>query len=195
MAIVNRVMFFIDGENLVMRFQNMKKQDRKPKDGCIHIENTFVWHSDIIPNEIRDIFRVSYYTSGVGDEDKLTEIKQKIKAVKYDYLGPLYSSLGGLSHQKYSGQLFPRVYKKTKQSERSKGVDINITIDMLDYARLENVDTMYLLSGDGDFIPLIEAVMRLGKRVNVMALSDGLNPQLKYCADEFECIDDKLFQW
>ena len=65
---------------------------------------------------------------------------------------------------------------------------------MLNSASLGNVDALYLVSGDGDFIPLIQAVMRKGMQVNLLALSDGLNPQLPISVDEFECIDFLLFQ-
>jgi len=65
---------------------------------------------------------------------------------------------------------------------------------MLNSSLMENVDALYLLSGDGDFVPLIREVMRRGKQVYVMALSDGLNPELQVTADGFELLDSKIFQ-
>ncbi len=88
----------------------------------------------------------------------------------------------------------PRVFKKDKRAAKSKAVDINIAVDMLNYASVEHIDAVYLVSGDGDFIPLIQAVMRKGKGVHLMALSDGLNQELPLCVDDYVCIDDRLFK-
>ena len=193
-----RVMFFIDGENLVFRYQKMLEKGYEPLNAGIHKKDVYVWHSDIIRNIPRDIVRVTYYTSAVGDENEILSLSKEIKRIKYNYTGPRYGVGGGRygggsRSEQYTGNIFPRVFKKDNRSAKSKAVDINIAVDMLNYASLENLDAVYLLSGDGDFIPLIQAVMRKGTRVHLMALSDGLNPQLPIAVDEFECIDDKLF--
>lgn len=71
---------------------------------------------------------------------------------------------------------------------RIKGnMDIELTIDALNMA--EKVDEIYLLSGDGDFRPLVEELQRRGVRVNVVSsvasqpamVSDDLRRQ----CDEF----------
>jgi uncharacterized LabA/DUF88 family protein len=54
------------------------------------------------------------------------------------------------------------------------------------------LDTLFLLSGDGDYIPLIQEVMRQGKKVVVGALTNGLNPRLKHMADMFVDLDSAL---
>ena len=193
-----RVMFFIDGENLVFRYQKMLEKGYEPLNAGINKKDVYVWHSDIIRNIPRDIVRVTYYTSAVGDEAKILSICEDIKKIEYLYKGPIHGGGGGQfggSHgEQYKGNIFPRVFKKDNRSAKSKAVDINIAVDMLNYASLENLDAVYLLSGDGDFIPLIQAVMRKGMRVHLMALSDGLNPQLPMSVDEYECIDDSLFE-
>lgn len=194
-----RVMFFIDGENLVFRYQKMLEKGYEPLNAGIHKKDVYVWHSDIIRNIPRDIVRVTYYTSAVGDEVKILSICKDIKKIEYNYKGPSYGVgggrySGGSRSEQYKGNIFPRVFKKDNRSAKSKAVDINIAVDMLNYASLENLDAVYLLSGDGDFIPLIQAVMRKGMRVHLMALSDGLNPLLSTAVDEFECIDDSLFK-
>lgn len=193
-----RVMFFIDGENLVFRYQKMIEKGYEPLNAGIHEENIYVWHNDIIRNMPRDIVRVTYYTSAVGDEAKILSTCEDIKKIEYLYKGPIHGGGGGRfgsSHgEQYKGNIFPRVFKKNNRQAKSKAVDINIAVDMLNYASLESLDAVYLLSGDGDFIPLIQAVMRKGMRVHLMALSDGLNPLLPTAVDEFECIDDSLFK-
>lgn len=142
---------------------------------------------------------ITYYTFAVGDEGRILLLKNKIKEIEYLYKGPPYGVGGGRYIpgricEQYSGNVFPRVFKKPSQSEKRRAVDINITIDMLHYASLGNIDAMYLLSGDGDSVPLIQAVMRKGARFYLMVLSGGLNPQLPISVDKFEGIDDRLFQ-
>ena len=129
-----RVMFFVDGENLVCRYQAMLAKGYQPLNGIDYEGDVFVWHSDIIRNTPRDIVRVTYYTSAVGDEDKVLSISERIKKVKYHFQGPPYGvggRFGGSKSEQHYGYIFPCVFKKVNKSTRSRLVDINITIDML----------------------------------------------------------------
>src|SRR4051794_12186407 len=51
------------------------------------------------------------------------------------------------------------------QAERpgAKGVDISLTKDMLVQAFLGNYDIAVLVAADGDYLPVVEEVKRLGK--------------------------------
>ena len=51
---------------------------------------------------------------------------------------------------------------------RQKGVDVLLAVEMLDHAFRKNMDEAWLLAGDADFVPLVEAVTRLGTWVNVI---------------------------
>lgn len=62
------------------------------------------------------------------------------------------------------------------------------------HAYRDNYDILYLITGDGDFKPLIEEVIRTGKQVYVAALSNGLNPVLKLAADVFVDLDPYYFK-
>jgi uncharacterized LabA/DUF88 family protein len=71
---------------------------------------------------------------------------------------------------------------------RIKGnMDIELTIDALNMA--EKVDEIYLLSGDGDFRPLVEELQRRGVRVNVVSSVASQPPmvsdELRRQCDEF----------
>jgi len=79
------------------------------------------------------------------------------------------------------------VFKKSKQQEKAKGVDISLTKDMLSHAFMDHYQIAVLMSGDGDYIPVVEEVKRLGKRVVVWFFgeTEGLNPKLRLAADEF----------
>jgi uncharacterized LabA/DUF88 family protein len=57
--------------------------------------------------------------------------------------------------------------------------------DMLSHAFLDNYDLAVLVCGDGDLVPLVQGVKRLGKWVIVAFFDHCLNPKLRRAADEF----------
>jgi uncharacterized LabA/DUF88 family protein len=80
----------------------------------------------------------------------------------------------------------PEAFKKTKGQEKAKGVDIALSKDLLSHAFLGNYDVAVLVAGDGDYVPLIAEVKRMGKVVYVLFFSEsGLNPELQLASDRF----------
>jgi uncharacterized LabA/DUF88 family protein len=61
---------------------------------------------------------------------------------------------------------------------------------MLDTRR--NFDTAMLVAGDGDYVPLVEEVKRLGKRVHVHFIEQVTNPHLRRSADVFKDITELI---
>lgn len=104
------------------------------------------------------------------------------------------SRVSGIAYFRISCYVVPKVFKKPSGMDKCKGVDMSIAIDVLNYSSMDNVDCLTIVTGDGDFIPLIKESMHKGKIVNVMALSKGLNKDLKVTADSFKCIDDLFFK-
>ncbi|MGI9074506.1 MAG: NYN domain-containing protein [Bryobacteraceae bacterium] len=86
--------------------------------------------------EIINVIRSTYYTSICGDLDKIRELEEKI----------------------WNVGMQPCVFKKTCREEKAKGVDIALTKDMLVHAFLDNFDIAVLVTGDGDYVPLVEEV-------------------------------------
>ena len=112
---------------------------------------------------------------------------------------------------KYVGQLVLRPYKvkellRDKEREGSflyqgtvegeKGVDIGITIDMI--SKMAHYDAAVLISGDTDFIPLIQYLKDSLKLVYSLSLSRGeqgqlqlFSPQIKNAVDYFHVVPEK----
>ena len=67
--------------------------------------------------------------------------------------------------------------------------DVGISIDAVRIA--PSVDTIVLVSGDGDFIQLVEYLKNQGKRVEVMAFGRSASSKIKEVADEFIDVEDK----
>lgn len=69
-------------------------------------------------------------------------------------------------------------------------MDITLTRDMLSHAFRDNFDVALRFAGDGDYVPLVEEVKRLGKPVHVCFFQDGLNGKLRLAADHFTDITE-----
>jgi uncharacterized LabA/DUF88 family protein len=81
-----------------------------------------------------------------------------------------------------------REFTDSMGRRRIKGnMDIELTIDALDLAA--HVDQIFLVSGDGDFRPLVEALQRRGVRVTVVSTMSSHPPMvaddLRRQCDEF----------
>lgn len=61
--------------------------------------------------------------------------------------------------------------------------DVGITVDAIKTAA--SVDVIVLVSGDGDFIQLVEYLKNQGKRVEAMAFGKSTSSRLRETADEF----------
>ncbi|HEY8706667.1 MAG TPA: NYN domain-containing protein [Burkholderiaceae bacterium] len=169
-----RMMVFVDGENLVFRYQETLKRGRKPREDLVHEPDVFVWAASFTTlAQQHEILRTTYYTYVVGDDVRLASIKTALQAQRFDkHMASLLPS-----------SLSPVVFKKDSKGRSGKGVDIQLSVDVLSHVYRGNVDSILLLTGDGDFAPLIDEVRRAGVLVYVSAFADGFNPTLRERAD------------
>ncbi|MBU2828738.1 NYN domain-containing protein [Acidithiobacillus ferriphilus] len=185
---IPKTFVFADGENLVMRYQAMVEAGHKPKNDVIHIPDVFVWHPGITTWSCMDIQRATYYTSAVGDQPKIKLLRSQIAATTFDFT----HEYGDVPEA--TGQLVPRIFHKQAKSRKTRNVDINIIIDMMRAAHLNSAEVLLLLSGDGDYLPLVEECMRLGKPAWVCSFSSGLNGDLPTSVDLYVSLDEIFFQ-
>ena len=61
--------------------------------------------------------------------------------------------------------------------------DVGITVDAIRLA--PSLDVIVLVSGDGDFVPLVEYLKNQGKQVEIMAFSKSTSSKLKEIGDDF----------
>ena|SRR3990167_153455 len=185
MALVKSAML-VDGENLVFRYQSMVKDGFKPRESVEHICDKLVWADGIERLWTTDFYRVSYYTSCVGDSLAIDGLKKRISNIGFELSGSQQSYFGKIN-------LSPHVYKKEKSSNKTRLVDINICIDAMRYACSTNTDVIAILSGDGDFAELVKELQRHGKKVCIGAFSSGLAEELTYLPDSFISLDKTFF--
>lgn len=184
-----RAMCFIDGENIVMRYQAMMAEGALPNRQVVHESDCFLWHPKISMWSMFDFVRINYYTSTTGDAPRIEALKNKISSTEYS---------ASYTHEKgvpdATAQLVPHVFHKPSKNTKTRNVDLQISIDVLRAAHLSNIQLIYIVSGDGDYVPLIQEVSRLGKEVYVAAFSSGLSPKLGYNVDAFQLLDGFFFR-
>ena len=75
-----------------------------------------------------------------------------------------------------------------------KKVDINIAIDMISLGYENGYDTAVLVSGDGDFVPVVQKLLNMDKKVEIWAFKYSLANALKekIGSENINYIDDIL---
>ncbi|MDF2451908.1 MAG: hypothetical protein K0S26_1412 [Bacteroidota bacterium] len=179
-----RMMIFIDGENLVFNYQNtLKNNPQKLKDMVSHLQDVYVWHPNTVKATKHEVIRANYYTFAVGSDEQIASIANDIKQLSFAKDGrsilPFY--------------LRPHVFKKDRRDRKSKGVDIQMTVDILTNVFNNNLDTVLLVTGDGDFLPIIHEIVRHGKQVYLASFSSGLNAKLLNVVDDHINLDKIYF--
>ena len=180
---LRRLMVFIDGENMVFNYQSTLK-DRKQKNGIVHNKDVYVWHPHTFNFNGYDVLRFNYYTFCVGDDSILEQTKTDIK--KLSFTKDLISVL--------PTYIRPSVFKKNKQGKKTKGVDIQMAVDILSNVYYNNLDTVLLVTGDGDFLPIINEIIRNGKQVILASFKSGLNKNLLNYVDDYIELDEIYFE-
>jgi len=183
-------MMFVDGENLTIRAQRLAQDRNIPlQEGPYYMRDVLVWLPEIEatrrllynedgPEELQFLgVRAYYYASTTGDEDKIRSIREALWHIGFH----------------------PEVFKKPRKRDRTKGVDIALATDLLGNAYRDNYDAAVLVAGDGDYVPLVEEVKRLGKVVHVAFFSEkgcGLSPDLRLASDRFWKLEDAFaYYW
>jgi uncharacterized LabA/DUF88 family protein len=179
-----RMMTFIDGENLVFNYQaTLKSNIGSPNKKTSHLTDVYAWHPNTINAHGHEVIRATYYTFAVGADEYINDVSKQIKQLTFlkDYKSVLPANLR------------PSVFKKNKQDKKAKGVDIQLTVDILTNVFNNNLDTVLLVTGDGDFLPIINEIIRNGKQVYLASFKSGLNSDLINHVDSYIELDSIYF--
>ena len=148
-----------------------------------------MWSKNTIRPFWNVIKRATYYTYIIGDDEKISEINKLIKTLVFNQ----YHVYNMRQPIKIPEHLTPCIFKKHR-NKKAKGVDIQMTVDILTNIYQDNLDTIFLVSGDGDYLPVIQEALRKGKQVYLSAFSSGLNEQMVHIVDEFIKLDYIYFK-
>lgn len=86
----------------------------------------------------------------------------------------------------------PLRYRPDKRRDREKGIDILLATDMLSQAYVNGYDTMALISGDGDYAPVLDEIKKMGKKVENAFLKSSRSNALRSVCDVFIDLDKEL---
>ncbi len=93
----------------------------------------------------------------------------------------LYSN--GISPRYISARYFPG---GRSQKRRTNSIDVMLAVECSDFLHTHpQVDTYILVTGDGDFIPLVSLLRSRGKKVVVIGVSEATSYHLIESADDF----------
>ena len=93
----------------------------------------------------------------------------------------LYSN--GISPRYISARYFPG---GKSQKRRTNSIDVMLAVECSDFLHNHpQVDTYVLVTGDGDFIPLVNLLRSRGRRVVVIGVSEATSYHLIESADDF----------
>jgi uncharacterized LabA/DUF88 family protein len=185
---LRRAILFVDGENLTMRFQAMLRAGARPKKSIEHRKDVYVWSEYLTRSPmwtLQKIVRTYYYTSVAGDEPAAEEVRNLLAEIKFSSRG----EDGGIDDQR----IVAIVFLKSSQDLKTRKVDIRIVIEIMRFAFTDELERVYLASGDSDYVSLIDEVMRRGKQVELLAFSSGLSPLLPRSVDRFHSLGDAFF--
>jgi uncharacterized LabA/DUF88 family protein len=160
-----RVMIFIDGANLYSAAKGVAFDIDYRK-----LLDEFHKHGRLI--------RANYYTALVEDQE----------------FSPIRPLVDWLDYNGYSVITKPaKEYTDATGRRRFKGdMDVELAVDLVEAAG--HVDHAFLFSGDGDFVPAINAVKRKGMRVSVVSTIKSSPPMasddIRRAADNFLDLAD-----
>jgi uncharacterized LabA/DUF88 family protein len=126
---------------------------------------------------------------------EITLNRQLIRAIAYIVQKPEVNQTG--FHDALYRMGYELKVKELKITNRNDGGttakgswDVGMTIDVMTLA--PKLDTVILVTGDGEFVPLVEAVRNLGCRVEVVSFERSTSGLLIKSADHYIPIQD---QW
>jgi len=163
-----RVQVFIDQGNLYKAIE--KVYDRR----------------DVDPTKIalklvggRKLVRINIYVSLLNPEWEPKEAKAQQRFV-FALQGIPFVTL----------QKRPLHYSQDRKRKWEKGIDVLLATDMFSQAYHHSSDSIILVSGDGDYAPVLEEVKKFGLRIENSFLAERRSNALRSVSDIFIKLDE-----
>lgn len=164
-----KVIIFIDGSNHYNLLKNLFNNLKSLKDF-----NFEFFIKKLVGD--RNLVRVYYYTAPLDwKKDKETYKKQQKFFAKLKEIPNFKLVLCRMQKVKIDGKICYQV----------KEDDIHLAVDMVRLAYNNAYDTAILVSSDGDFVPAINAVQDIGKKVENIGFPNKFSYHLKQECDKF----------
>ena len=203
-------MIFIDNSNFFNSILNLKKDRNQDRVIDYHKLNKFVLNylSKNPQYERQTLFHMrTYYYDGEYTDTLLNKIKQHLNSITlipengeeiHKIKERLEKVTRRMKAQKremdrcknfyfFETRLKPLQYGK-KQGAFQKGVDVQLAVDLVSNAYLNNYDIAVLFSGDIDLYESVKLVKTLGKQVIIFSHNDLMSDKMMELADFYKDI-------
>lgn len=162
-----RIALFIDGSNLYNGMRDNLSNTRVNIQALIHQ----------LAGD-RDLVRAYYYNAPLTDdyENDLRDGQQRF-----------FESLRRIP---YVTVRLGRLHRRNDGALVEKGIDVSIAVESLSLAYEDAYDTALLVSGDSDYVELVEAIKRKGKYVECAMFKNQSAGILLEHVDVFHPLDD-----
>jgi uncharacterized LabA/DUF88 family protein len=148
---MEKVIFYIDGFNF---YHGLKKNIRIDSDWqkCYWIDIVKLFQQFVGDNQYLE--KIYYFTAPPPDNDKLNRQRRLFDA---------NCLINGKKFEVIDGKFFQKTLKcklcnKTYKTYEEKHTDVNIAIKMIDDCLLGHVDTIALVSADGDLLTPLKLI-------------------------------------
>lgn len=166
---MERVMVFVDGSNIYHGLKAYNQSQGRDMSSGVRIDYEKLVRALYGKRALR---RAYFYGSYAQEGD------------------PSWSFFETLSYGIFKVRAFP--LRSVAGTYVEKGVDTNLTLDMMLHAARDHLDTVILVSGSSDYLPLMETVQDLGVRVEVAAFRESTSPRLIKAADRYINIEQMV---
>lgn len=123
--------------------------------------------------------------------DGILRSRHLVRAIAYVIQKPDIDQTSFLDALERSGYEVKAKELRLRSDGTSKGDwDMGIALDSLTLAR--KLDVIVLVTGDGDFVPLVLVLKSMGCRVEVVSFHESTSNELVRCADQFIPIEEEM---
>lgn len=156
---MKKTFVFIDGSNLYHRIKSITRYfaQETGKEFSTSKFNFRGFCKEIVGDN--NLLEIHYYIGQIKRPSPNSKNNQKAQQL-YDDQQRLTRYLQNESIMVRFGKLI-----KSAGSYHEKGVDVQIAVEMIRFARQDKYDVAYLVSSDTDLVPAVEEVKDLGKEV------------------------------
>lgn len=170
---MTRVVAFIDGFNLYHSISELNSTDQLKWLNLKTLCNCFV------KNKSETITDILYFTALASwNPDKEKRHKIYIKALRTAGITPVYGKFKRVEKT-------CRICHKRYRTHEEKMTDINIAIKLFEFALQDKFDSAFIISGDSDLIPSVQAVQKLypTKNIGILFPPNRTSLELRNIAD------------
>jgi len=191
--------FFIDGSALMAQVRQLQRARPAFKNRKLCPRNFLQFQM----NSLRDLHggsykRATFYFAN-GDDANVNEYllipdhnaPGMIRDLHFKYCG--HKLKKSAEFDKFVEDNVPTKFQ-SRFSKSEKGIDIEMCCDALRLASAARLERLFILTNDGDFIPLFRTIKEFGANISVIHLfnSNPPNAELLREADSFDIVPDEM---